>query len=125
MVHPTLLLAAILCVFVSAVHSVLGERKLIGPLLAPERRAAPLDSRFAGNVLRYAWHLTSLVWVGIGAVLVALAFGPLDRSATRTLAIIGVLFFLQGMLTLLIGRGRHHAWIIFLAIAALTFVPLL
>lgn len=125
MIHPTLLAAAILCVATSIVHSWLGERKLIGPLLAPERREPPLNSRFAGNVLRYAWHLTSLIWIGIGAVLVALAFGPLDGSATRTLAIIGVLFLVKGALTLLIGRGRHHAWIIFLAIATLTFVPLM
>jgi hypothetical protein len=125
MIHPSLLLAAALCVLVSVIHSWLGERKLIGPLLAPENRAKPLNSGFARKVLRYAWHVTSVTWTGVGLVLVALAFAPLDRSATHILVIVGGMFLMMGILTLLLGRGRHHAWIVFLAIAALTAMPLL
>lgn len=56
-----MLLAGVFLVGLGLVHSWLGEVKLIGPLLSPPGRSGILvHSRFARDVLRFAWHLTSL-----------------------------------------------------------------
>jgi hypothetical protein len=60
MAHPALLVAGLLAVFISAVHSVLGEKKLIGPLMALEHCEGPLARGFMRRLVRFAWHLTSI-----------------------------------------------------------------
>jgi len=120
-----LLAAAALAISTAIVHSWLGERVLIGPLLAPERREYPLASDFKRDVLRYAWHLTSLAWVGMGAAFAALAFAPLQPQGRLAILILGTTFLLHGLITLVISRGKHLAWLAFLAIAGLAFTPLL
>src|SRR5258708_2928961 len=55
MLSTSLLVAAVLTFLVGAAHSWLGERKLIGPLLAPEGRQGLLaasGSPFNGPILR-------------------------------------------------------------------------
>jgi hypothetical protein len=126
MTSIALLMAAILTFSAGAAHSWLGERRLIGPLLAPGRRQGILErSDFARQVLRFAWHLTTVAWWGIGAMLISAAVTPLDPSSHSILAIIAVTFFITGIVILVAGRGRHLAWPIFLAIAGLASVPLL
>lgn len=125
MVHPTLLLAAILCAAISFFHSWLGERRLIAPMLQPPMHIGVLKHSFARGLVRFVWHLSSLTWCGIGLVLATLAFLPLERSGFWVLAITGSTFFITGILALWIGRQRHHAWIGFLAIAGLCFFPLM
>lgn len=119
-----LLTAAALAIFTGIAHSWLGERVLIGPLLAPEPRVWPLASDFKRDVLRYAWHLTSLAWSGMGLALAALAFSPLEPQGRLVAAILGLTFLLHGVITLVISRGKHFAWLAFLAIAVLTFMAL-
>ncbi len=120
-----LLFASILTVAVGAAHSWLGERKLIGPLLSPQRRQGILEqSRFARQVLRFAWHLTTIAWWGIAAMLAALALSPPDPQSRLILAIIAAIFAVTGVVTLAVSRGRHLAWPVFLAIAALSLAPL-
>lgn len=125
MTHITLAAAAVLTIVIGLVHSWLGERRLIGPLLSPERRQGMLvASAFARRVLRFAWHLTSIAWCGIGAILAALAVSPLDRQGRYALVAIGTTFLVTGMVTLVVSRGRHLAWPFFLAIAGLAIAPL-
>lgn len=126
MTNTTLLVAAILTIAIGAVHSWLGERRLIGPLLSPELRQGPLaSSPFARQVLRFAWHLTSIAWWGIGAILAVLAFSPLDPQSRLMVAVIGATFLASGIVTLVASRSRHLAWPVFLAIAGLSLAPLL
>jgi hypothetical protein len=49
-----LLLTATLLVLTALIHSVLGERRLIGPLVA--RRDGILANDLARVILRFAWH---------------------------------------------------------------------
>jgi hypothetical protein len=122
-----LIAAAALTLAIGAVHSWLGERRLLGPLLAPGRRQGLLaSSGFARRVLRFAWHLTTIAWWGAGAALIALAASPpLDRQGRLALATIAATFLVTGIVTLVVGRGRHLAWPVFLAIAGLAAAPLL
>lgn len=126
MTSLVLIFAAVLTVFIGCVHSWLGERRLIGPLLAPDTRTGLLaQSRFARNVLRFAWHLTTLTWLGFAAIMVALALSPLQETGRVVLLIIAITFLLLGILTLIAGRSRHLAWIVFFIIAGLSFTPLI
>ncbi len=120
MEHPALLLAAVLTLAVGFVHSWLGERVLIGPLLATPAAEGPLTREPLRRVLRNAWHITSVAWAGIGIAIASLAFAPLDASGRRVLVVIGLLFAGQGLFVLATSRGRHVGWPFFAAIGALT-----
>jgi hypothetical protein len=125
MTHTALLIASILTFAIGAVHSWLGERRLIGPLLAPERRQGILAGSFGRQILRFAWHLTTIAWWGIGAILAALTLSPMDSQGRLVAAVIGATFFATGAVILVASRGRHLAWPVFLAIAGLSIAPLL
>jgi len=119
MASTALLTAALLTVAVSIVHSWIGERRLIGPLLAIEPRTGVLKSAFLRQVLRHAWHITSLAWTGMAVVLAALAVAPQGEAGRIAIIGIGVTFLLHGVAILALSRGRHIAWPAFLAIGAL------
>jgi hypothetical protein len=118
--------AAALAVLVGVAHSYLGERLLIGPLLAPEKRSGLLArSDFGRNVLRFAWHITTLAWWGMGAALLAAALAPPEQAVRLAIMALSVTFLLTGIVILIVGRGRHLAWPVFLAIGGLGLYPLL
>lgn len=121
-----LLVAAILAIAIGVVHSWLGERRLIGPLLSPERRHGILaSSAFARQVLRFAWHLTTIAWWGFAFILVVLAASPLDPQGRHVLTVVAATFLVTGIVILAVSGGRHLAWPVFLAIAGLSVLPLL
>jgi hypothetical protein len=125
MPNTALLVAAVLVFAVGAVHSWLGERRLLGPLLAPEKRLGLLaKSSLARTTLRFAWHLTTLAWWGLGAVLAGLALSPSDPRAVA-LIVVAATFLATGLAILAVSRGRHLAWPVLLAIAGLAVAPLL
>ena len=124
MYQASLLMAAILTIFIGGVHSWLGERRLIGPLLAPENRSGLIaKSSFSRGVLRFAWHLTTLAWGGFAVVLIGYGFAPAASSRSFALLAIAATFFLTGGIILWTSRGRHLAWPVFFAMAALTAAP--
>lgn len=119
MTYPSLLLAALLTVAVGLLHSWLGERLLIGPLLAAPVSDGPLRRRFLRRVLRNAWHITSFAWAGMGLALASLAFAPLDMQGRRVAIVIGAVFVGHGLFVFAMSRGRHVGWPFFLAIGGL------
>jgi hypothetical protein len=126
MTSMALIAAALLTFIIGAVHSWLGERRLIRPLLAPEQRHGLLaKSAFARGVLRFAWHVTTIAWWGIGLIIAALAFSPIGGQGRLILGIVAATFFVTGGVTLVTSRGRHLAWPVFFAIAGLSASPLL
>ena len=127
MINTSLVSAAVLTVAIGVIHSWLGERRLIGPLLAAVgRRQGMLErSVFARQVLRFAWHLTTLAWWGFGALLVDLSLGTIDVRSRSILGIVAMTFLITGMAILVSSRGRHLAWPVFFLIAALTLAPTL
>ncbi len=125
MTNLALLVAGVIMGVASLIHSWLGERRLIGPLLSAEHRSGPLAERPAARqVFRLAWHLTSLAWLAIGAILVALALSPPARLGESVLLIIVALLWLNG-LTFVFGVGvRHIASPLFVAAAIAATVAL-
>lgn len=114
-----LLAAAALTFLLSIGHSVLGEKYLIGPLVKLDKLPVILGGvGQTRGVLRFAWHLTSLLWLGLAAVL---AFMHWDSgSASKAfLWMIVLVFGFSGLYALWSTRGAHRSWVYFLAIAAL------
>lgn len=95
---------------IAVLHSVLGEAALLRPLFAkPWEVGIP---RFAAErIFRFAWHLTSIAWVGLAA---AVAGMPLLYAA-------GLVCVLSGIVVFAALRG-HLAWPLFLAAGACMWV---
>ena len=116
------LTAAGLTVLLGVAHSYLGERYILMRLF----RRGDLPKLFGGveftqQTLRFAWHLTSVAWMGLAGLLVALALSP-DGTGRTQAQVISVTFALSGVLALVGSRGRHLSWVVFLAIAGLVWL---
>lgn len=113
----SLYLAAALLVGIGLAHSILGERYVIGRL---ERRGGLPPLVLGGRelmlpVLRFAWHLTTVAWFGLAAILVLMARGALTvRNAALAIA---VTFLISALTSVIPSRGRHYSWVVFLAVA--------
>jgi len=111
-----------LCVFIGVTHSYLGETRILMPMYAQFKLPILRGSdRATKNVMRFAWHLTSVAWAGIGGVLFAFA-SPATDPIALALRIIAVTFAIHAVVTAGASRGRHYAWIVFTAIAILAWV---
>src|SRR5271168_5275586 len=108
-------IAAFLTFAVGVVHSILGERYILVRLF----RRNDLPRLFGGTAftirtLRFAWHITTVAWWGFAAILVLLA--RLSVSLHSLSFVLAVTFLLTGAITLVVSRGQHFAWPIFLFI---------
>ena len=113
--------AAALLVVCGFVHSYLGERYILIRLFRRDNIPHLLGGReFTVNTLRFAWHITSLAWVGFAAILVLLARPPVRPGDIGTA--IGLTFVLTGAIALLGSKGWHLSWILFLAVGIITLI---
>jgi hypothetical protein len=71
-------------------------------------------TEFTVRTLRFAWQLTSVAWWAAAAPFFLLAQGPLS-SATVS-GVLAAMLLVSGGVTLIASRGRHLAWLDFLAI---------
>ena len=107
MTKELVIVSAVLLVITALAHSVLGERRLLMPLL--EQTSGILASPLARFILRFAWHLTSLSWVVLAVTLLALSFQP-ERALLIALLATGIVFAAAGILDAIGSRGRHVGW---------------
>lgn len=117
--------AAATLALIGVCHSWLGERKVIGPLLSPVQDAgARRIGSYMQRIIRGAWHLTSVTW--IGGALIFLVIGANDlTAATRGILMISALLYGGiSIYLLLTTKGRHIAWPLFLAVSVFSAVPL-
>lgn len=112
-------LAALLLVGIGLAHSLLGERYVLRRLA--RREALPRLPLFGResmiDVLRFAWHITTVAWFGFAALLVLVAHDGLDTSSL--LLVTAGTFLATGLIALVGARGRHLSWVVFFAVAAL------
>jgi hypothetical protein len=114
-----LIVAALLLFAVGLMHSVLGGRRLINPILRRADLPVILGSLANTRVtLLVGWHLLTLFWWLLAAVLVALALTP--QWAAQVL-LFGLAFStgLTGVLALILSKGRHRSWVFFLPISVI------
>ena len=113
-----LILAAALAVSIAAAHSILGERYILIRLF--DRGCLPQlfgSDVFTKQTLRFAWHLTTAAWIGFAVLLIVCANQVGEPSGEMIVKAIGLVFLVSALLSLVITRGRHLSWIVFLAIA--------
>jgi hypothetical protein len=114
----SLYLASFLIIGVAIAHSYLGERYILTRLFRQDNLPAIFGTaELTRRTLRFAWHVTSIAWWGIAAIIIAMAQ---QGFSTRTLGIIiGGTFLLHAVIALVGSRGRHLSWPVFLAISVL------
>ena len=116
--NTALLIAALLVALLAGAHSFLGERYILMRLFRKD--ALPQlfgGTEFTRSTLRFAWHLTSVAWVGLAGLLVTFA-APGRVEATDVIALT---FASSGVLALVGSKGRHLSWVVFLAISILVW----
>ncbi len=121
--NPFLAVAAGLAFLCGALHSVLGERLILGRLSAEVLPPVLGSTDFTKRILRLMWHGISIAWWGIAGVLIVVAsLADLDPTTTRIAAIIAITFLASSVLSFLHTRGKHFSWGLFLAIAVSTWL---
>lgn len=111
-----LLMAAALCVITGLIHSVLGEQRLITPLLASD--APIMQSPLARQLTRFAWHWTTALWFMVAAVLALSAHEQINNHIL--LVAIGGLHVVMGLADAILTRGQHIGWPLITLIGGLT-----
>lgn len=112
-------LAAALFFLLGLAHSVLGERFILIRLF--QREDIPKlfgGPDFTRRTLRFAWHITTVAWWGLAALLWQASAGELTQKSTLT--VIGLTAVLSGLLPLVITRGLHLSWIVLFLIGGLS-----
>ena len=111
-----------LSVLIGITHSYLGEVRILKPMYAQYKLPVLRGSdRATKNVMRFAWHLTSVAWAGLGGVIFAIA-SPAPNPFACILRVIATTFAIHAVVTAAATRFRHYAWIVFGAIAILTWL---
>ena len=106
--QPTLLTAAsLLIVATMCVHSMLGQRRIIRPLL--DEAHGVMQRPLARFIVPFAWHLTSFIGLIVAAILFAWAWAP-DRAGTIGLAMTGIVFTVSGIWDAMGSKGQHVGW---------------
>lgn len=95
-------LSAAFMVTTAGVHSVIGYRRLIVPLLRSE--TGVLADPFTRRIIRFAWHATAVLML-ISAAAVAWPATP-----DALLAVIGGGWLATGLVNAAYTKGRHIAW---------------
>jgi hypothetical protein len=108
-----LVASAALLVLTAIVHSALGERHLLMPLMSQTNGI--MASKLARFVVRFAWHLTSMSWLVLAVILLALEFQP-ERAFKDALVATGAAFTAAGVFDALGSRGKHIGWPLLTAI---------
>ena len=112
-----LYLAALMFILVGLMHSVLGGRYLINPILRMPGLPVILGRpEYTRRTLWAGWHLLSVFWWVIAASLIVLA----ARPAVFTPSFLGLMALtcaVCGVIAILASRGRHFSWIFFFGVA--------
>jgi hypothetical protein len=103
----SLTLAALLIVLTMLVHSILGQRRLIRPLLADA--SGVMQRPLARFIVPFAWHLTSFIGLIVAAILLAWAWSPGDAKIIG-LATTGTVFAVSGIVDAIGSKGQHVGW---------------
>ena len=115
-----LLAAAGLTVLGALAHSYLGERYILIRLFRRDSLPALFGGTdFTRRTLRFVWHLTTVAWLGLAALLVQLNSHVPSKSELGIL--LAGTFAVSGIVALVGSRGHHLSWVAFFAAAVLVW----
>ena len=107
MQQVALTVAAILLAMTMCVHSILGQKRLIRPIL--KQGAGVMQRPLARFLLPFGWHLMSFMGLVIAAVLLAWAWAP-DQARPVGLAATGIVFTAGGIIDAIGSKAKHIGW---------------
>src|SRR5262245_14409819 len=107
MQQAALTIAAVLLAMTMVVHSVMGQRRLVRPLL--DEGAGVMRHPLARFIVPFAWHLTSGIGLAVAAILFAWAWTP-HLAMTVGLTATGLVFTASGIIDAIGSRGKHIGW---------------
>jgi len=99
-----LIAAAFIIIGIGFIHSLLGEHKVIKPILAKTEL-----SPYMARLIRIAWHITTFFWFAIAAQLIAMHIWP-DAAYRSFLIIMAVTFGFSTIISLISSKGKHISW---------------
>jgi hypothetical protein len=105
--------AATFAVITGFAHSILGERRLIAPILRDSQSGSGpevLKHPMARQILRFAWHITTLSWFAEAAVLILAGTLEPARQGRPIVFVIALSFLAMAAVSLIVSRGRHIGW---------------
>lgn len=105
--QAALTFASLLLVMTMTVHSVVGQRRLIRPLL--DEGAGIMKHPMARFITPFAWHLTSGIGLVVAAILFAWAWTP-DQARTIGLSVTAIVFTASGLIDCIGSKGKHVGW---------------
>ena len=117
-----LLVAAGLSALGGVLHSILGERLILSKLTPAGLPETLGSSSFTLRVLRLFWHLVSVAWWGLAALLVLLASMPVSDGNQRLASTIALTFLVSAAVSLIVSRGKHFSWGVLLIIAVVAWL---
>ncbi|EHI9242940.1 hypothetical protein CW613_003955 [Vibrio mimicus] len=107
-----LYMAGSLLVAVAFAHSYLGERYILIRLFKRDNLPRLFGSDdFTKRTLRFAWHLTSIAWLGMAGIIVAMVQPEIDKILVCR--IIAFTFIIHFLIALFGSEGKHLSWIAF------------
>ena len=116
-----LYIGSFLLVLIGVVHSFLGEKYILIRLFRKDNIPELLGSDwFTKRTLRFAWHLTTIAWWGFAAILFIFA-SPSQNIQKEVLFVTGSVFLISGIISAGFTKGKHISWVVFWAIAAISF----
>ena len=113
--------ASLLLVATMGVHSFLGQKRLIRPII--KQGAGVMQNPLARFILPFGWHLMSFFGLIIAAILFAWAWAP-DQARTIGLATTGLVFTASGLIDAVGSKGKHVGWPPLTLIGILSFAAL-
>jgi hypothetical protein len=105
--QAALTFATLLLVATMGVHSILGQKRLIRPIL--KQGAGVMQRPLARFILPFGWHLMSFFGLIIAAILFAWAWAP-EKAATFGLAATAVVFIASGVVDAVGSKAKHIGW---------------
>ncbi len=118
--NAPLFIAGMLAFAIGLIHSVLGEKFVVVPLCGDNCPPIGRSQSFMRQVVRFAWHITTLLLWGFSALLINMSMA--SRGLFTARAIVGWTFFVCAIASLIGVRGRHYSWVVFGIIAGLTLL---
>jgi hypothetical protein len=111
-------LAACLIVALGLAHSIFGERYILIRLFRRSDLPSIFGSaQFTTQTLRFAWHITTIAWFGLAALVFTASQGELTSQIA--MRIVGYTAIASGFLPLILTRGKHLSWLVLFAIGTL------
>lgn len=121
--QPILLtISAALLAATMLVHSVLGQRRIIRPLLDEE--SGVMQRPLARFIVPFAWHFTSGIGIALASILFAWAWMP-DQARIIGLATTGAVFTVSGIGDAIGSKGQHVGWLPLTLVGLTAFAALI